>query len=123
MQIVGRLLRRDVLAGLADGGEHLITHPVLEAFSFRLVAAHDQRVEAGFADERGLLGSAHGVTNRYTIPMTLADMICNGFSAIGVPQDAGSICSTKPYVALVVEARAHVVPLEVEHLHVHGRWC
>ena len=49
--VIIRIRGRDVAAGPADLGQHLMRHPTLELVSFRLAGAKHEHVEAGFVDD------------------------------------------------------------------------
>ncbi|MCY1450265.1 hypothetical protein D9M71_670580 [compost metagenome] len=52
---------------LADRRQHLGGDPLLEALSFRLAAAQDRGVQAGFVDDQQLLVAAKGLHIRQTL--------------------------------------------------------
>ena len=58
--VVHRLLTGDVAARLADARDDLVGNPALEGFGLGLAAAQDERVQAGFADDRHLLFATKG---------------------------------------------------------------
>ena len=62
------------LPGLPNRWQHLARHPMLEALGFRLVAAHDQRVQAGFVDDSSHLRATHTVDDRGFSSIALFDV-------------------------------------------------
>lgn len=50
-EVLSGLGRRDVAAGPANLGKHIVRHPTFELVSFRLAGAKHEHVEAGFVDD------------------------------------------------------------------------
>ena len=70
------LLPGNVAAVLADAGQHHGRDPLAEGFGLRLIAAQDDVVQAGLADDGGILHAAKGVNLTYPL-LILVQTVCN----------------------------------------------
>src|SRR5690606_26307600 len=95
--------------GAADGWEHFIHHPLLEALGRGEVTSEDQAVEVALRDERHLLHTA--VSGDVAFRDTLA-MLGERGPRVGVPKRSRHVGADEPRIAALVDDDPDLVPVE-----------